>query len=81
MAMTQTAAATKSFSYTDGGGNEFTMVATFNGKIYNGKRYINVGAAGRTQTSVIWQDGIGWTDRRFDRFGWSDQVVELFGLE
>lgn len=79
MAMTQTSAKTVTFESAEGR----KVSATFNGKVYNGKRYINCSYrinntnSGLKQMTAIWQDGLGWVDCRV----WGDTLVDLFGLE
>ena len=57
-----------------------TYTATFNGKIYNGKRYINVSyrlGGSAKQYTCIWKDGFGWVECDYA----GDTLEELFGLE
>lgn len=55
--------------------------ASFNGKVYNGKRYINDSyRANNTNSGVktrthVWQDGMGWIE------GGNSELVKLFNLK
>lgn len=80
MAVLNTAPVTEKIEYTDisdpNNHREVSLIATFNGKIYNGKRYINI-----AKRTLVWQDGFGWADKRDGRYAFSDLVVEAFGLK
>lgn len=79
----QIKAETKTFEATRESGETMTVTATFNGKIYNGKRYINCQYrinntnSGLKQMTAIWQDGRGWVDCPV----WKNTLKELFNLQ
>lgn len=80
MAVIMTKTETKILEYTNvsdpNNVYDVKLLATFNGKVYNGKRYINVGKA-----TLIWIDGYGWELPKYGRYAFSDLVIEVFGLE
>lgn len=77
-----TQSATKNFTDTRDN-KEIPVTATFNGKVYNDKRYITVKyrlnntRSGIKQFTAIWQDGFGWTDCR----AYGDELIQLFDLK
>ncbi len=77
--MTQETAKTVTFTDSDGD----TITASFNGRVYNGKRYINCQyrvnntRSGLKTSTAVWQDGMGWIEKNF----WAGELVKLFGLE
>jgi hypothetical protein len=82
MAVVNATFAKHTFSVTMGT-REVPCTATFNGRVYNGKRYINTQyrlnstKTGLKQATSIWEDGFGWVECAFA----GDTLVELFGLE
>lgn len=82
MAVTTTEPIKKSFTVTMGT-RDVLVTATFNGKIYNDKRYIkmeyrlNSTKTGLKQATSIWQDGCGWIECAFA----GDTLIELFDLQ
>lgn len=83
MAVTTTVAMSKTFEVIRQNGESMKVSASFNGKIYHGKRYIkcqyriNSTKSGLKEATWIWQDGFGWVEGG----PWGSQLVELFGLE
>jgi len=81
--MTQITPVTRTFETTKADGSPMQVKVTFNGKIYNGKRYINCQYrlnntnSGLKSFTAIWQDGFGWIECRV----WGNELVEQFGLE
>jgi hypothetical protein len=76
---------TKTFEYRDEriDPSFWRYSATWNGKRYGNKRYINVSyrvnntKSGLKQYTCIWQDGFGWLECPLG----GDTLIELFGLE
>ncbi len=80
MAIVTTASVSKIIEYTNISDpdniHDVKLQARFNGKVYNGKRYINIGSI-----TLIWVDGYGWEIPKYGRYAFSDLVVEAFELK